>query len=45
MFVLVRMEVSNHVDTQLVQRFKRYKGCAIYIRGNIGPPYSTAANQ
>jgi len=32
MFVLVRMQLRNHVDTQPVKRFKCYKGYAIYIR-------------
>ena len=29
MFVLVRMKLLNHVDTQTVKRSKRYKGYAI----------------
>jgi len=33
MFVLVSMQLRNHVDTQTVQR---YKGCAIYMRIGAG---------
>ena len=29
-FVLVRMQLRNHVDTQTVKRFKCYKGNAIH---------------
>jgi len=32
MFVLVSMEVRNHVDTQPVKRFKNCKGYAVYMR-------------
>jgi len=32
MFVLVLMQLGNHVDTQPLKRFKRYKGSAIHIR-------------
>jgi len=32
MFVLVRVQLRNHVDTQTVKRFKRYKSYAIYVR-------------
>ena len=31
MFVLVRMQLRIHVDTQPVKRFKWYKGCLICI--------------
>jgi len=30
MFVLLRMQLCNHVDTQTVKRFKRYYGYAVY---------------
>jgi len=32
MFILVRMQLRNHVNTWAVKRFKRYKGYAVYIR-------------
>jgi len=35
MFVLVRMELRKHVNTQLVKRFKQWKVYAIYIRYGI----------
>jgi len=35
MFVLVRIQFHNHVDTQPVKRFKRYKRFATYIRYQI----------
>ena len=31
-FVLVSMQLRNHVDAQLVKRFKRWKAHAIYIQ-------------
>jgi len=36
MFVIVRMQLLSHVDTQLVKRFKRYKGYALYTRYEMG---------
>jgi len=35
MFVLVRVQFHNHVDTQPVKRFKHYEGYAVYIRYQI----------
>jgi len=35
MFVLVRMQLRNHVNTWAVKRFKRYRGYAVYIRYQI----------
>jgi len=32
MFVLVNMQVRNHVETQTVKHFKRYKSYAVHIR-------------
>jgi len=31
MFVLVRMQLPDRVETQTLKRFKRYKEYAIYI--------------
>ena len=30
-FILVSMQLRNHVETQPLKRFKRYKDCAIYM--------------
>jgi len=32
MFVLVRMQLRNHVNTWAVKRLKRYRGYAVNIR-------------